>query len=54
MADGASPASVNAACLCSLWNDISGITSAAVALPPRNPYRSTSTTSAPASAAAAG
>src|SRR4051812_27456517 len=35
-----------------VWKDIHGITSAAVALPPRNPYRSTRTTSAPASAAA--
>src|SRR3954454_24892333 len=35
-----------------VWKDIHGITRAAVALPPRNPYRSTRTTSAPASAAA--
>src|SRR4051794_30545174 len=35
-----------------VWKDIHDITSAAVALPPRNPYRSTRTTSAPASAAA--
>src|SRR3954447_19807322 len=35
-----------------VWKDIQGITRAAVALPPRNPYRSTRTTSAPASAAA--
>src|SRR6266545_4513297 len=34
-----------------VWNDINGITSAAVALPPRKPYRSTRTTSAPAPAA---
>ncbi|CAM5278429.1 hypothetical protein SVIOM74S_01681 [Streptomyces violarus] len=32
-----SPDSVNVACLCSLWKDISGMTRAAVALPPRNP-----------------
>src|SRR3954449_9701732 len=35
-----------------VWKDIQGITRAAVALPPRNPYRSTRTTPAPASAAA--
>src|SRR5690606_28108364 len=34
-----------------VWNDIKGMTSAAVALPPRKPYRSTRITSAPARAA---
>ena len=37
-----------------VWNDISGMTSAAVALPPRNPKRSTRITSAPASRRAHG
>src|SRR5882762_10075602 len=36
---------------CAVWKDMSGMTSAAVALPPRKPYRSASTTRAPACAA---
>src|SRR5439155_8179017 len=36
---------------CAVWNDMSGMTSAAVAFPPKNPYRSASTTRAPACAA---
>src|SRR3954468_7234596 len=35
---------------CAVWNDMSGITRAAVAFPPRNPYLSASTTRTPPAA----